>query len=160
MRRLKLSKKETWVLVDNVLYSKLSKFTWGISDRGYAWRTSREHKTIYMHRQIMRAGPSDLVDHINGNKLDNRKVNLRKASNAQNIWNSKSHRSWKKIPFKGVTFCRLTDKYKAEITKNKKRYYLGLHARAEDAAEAYNKAAKKLFKEFAKLNEIGNYGNK
>lgn len=91
------------------------------------------------------------VDHINGNRIDNRWTNLRAASWDENSRNRKQHRS-NKAGYKGV---RRTDalvpSWKAIITHNHKVYHLGTFRSPELAAQAYNVAAMKLFGEFARV---------
>ncbi len=107
----------------------------------------------YIHRLIM--GIKDgkiLVDHINGNSLDNRKSNLRLCSRQENTRNNKGHG---KNKYKGVDRDkRRKSLYFACITVRGLKLYLGSFDNEKDAALAYNKAATKYFGEFAKLNVI------
>ncbi len=91
--------------------------------------------------------PNEL-DHVNGNKLDNRIENLRPATRQQNQAN-RSVRS--KTGMKGVY--KLRKVYVTQITVNNKRINLGTYTNLEEAAKVYDKAAIKYFKEFAKTNE-------
>lgn len=99
--------------------------------------------------------PSDQVDHINGNKKDNRISNLRLAKSAQNNRNvglSKRNTSG----FKGVYPSGNSGNFMAVITKSGKQKYLGVFPTAEDAAAAYDTAAERLHGPFAKTNkELG-----
>lgn len=106
-----------------------------------------------MHRAIMNPLPGFLVDHKNGNKLDNRKCNLRIATVAQNNANSKAHAD-KKVPVKGVTFdprCK-TKPYRARIKLHGKLKDLGHYPTMEEANAAYFNAAKAAWGEFARMN--------
>jgi hypothetical protein len=97
---------------------------------------------------------SCVVDHINGNTLDNRLCNLRKATVLENCRNQKL-RSDSEIGFKGVSKCKKykTETYRARIQINKKmRITLGIYKDPVEAAKAYDTAAKKYFGEFAKTN--------
>ena len=102
-----------------------------------------------IHRVIMDTPANMVVDHINGDTLDNRKQNLRNCTNQQNIMNRNGNRRASGLP-KGVTI--LKGKYVANIRVNKKRIYLGRYVELKDASNAYNDAATKYFGEFAKLN--------
>jgi hypothetical protein len=91
------------------------------------------------------------VDHINGNGLDNRRVNLRFVTRAQNNMNKAKYKH-SKSPYKGVT--KYGEAWKAAIYFEKKRIHLGVFDNAEDAGKAYNAKAKELFGEHARLNII------
>jgi hypothetical protein len=108
-------------------------------------------------RYIMNCPKGMVVDHINGNRLDNRKSNLRICTQFQNTKNRFKSRS-NKSGYKGVSFFKakypLKKPWVAEIVYNYKRISLGYFYTKEDAAKAYNKKAIELFGEFAKLNVI------
>lgn len=107
-----------------------------------------------MHRLIMRAKKGQILDHINGDRFDNRKENLRFCTNSQNLAN-RSKTSLNKSGYKGVTFIpgRLRP-WRAVITYKGKYTNLGYFETKEQAALAYNKAAVKYFGEFARYNQI------
>jgi HNH endonuclease/AP2 domain len=107
--------------------------------QGYAW-INRDGKTEKLHRVIMGAKTGELVDHINGNGLDNRKSNLRFATKSQNGANSKR---------KGYSFHKASGKWRATITKNYKQYTLGYFDTEEEARKAYKKAHAEIFGEFS-----------
>jgi hypothetical protein len=87
------------------------------------------------------------IDHINGDRLDNRISNLRLVDPQQNIFNSKPYN---KLKVKGVN--RWGNRYRARITYNGISRYLGLFGTIEEAANAYDAEALLLFKEHARLN--------
>lgn len=147
-------------VVDDDDFDFLNKFKWHAFRHRkvfYAARTVNLSKTdkkrILMHRQI--TGLNDKVqqvDHINGDGLDNRKENLRIATNSQNQANKKVSKN-NKTGLKGVSpiytkgyFCG----YKAQISHQNKVIYLGCFPTPEDAHEVYKQAAKKYHGEFAK----------
>lgn len=94
------------------------------------------------------AWPAEQIDHINRRPDDNRLVNLREASRAENMWNS-SLSCRNTSGFKGVTFFRRAGKWMARIKFNGQSHFLGLFTTAEEAHAAYCKAAEKCFGEFA-----------
>ena len=97
--------------------------------------------------------PNGFVDHINGNKSDNRISNLREATRSQNAMNQKL-RVDSSSGYKGVTFDKRYKKWGARIKKNGVSYYLGSFDSPEKAAMAYNDATIDKYGEFAKLNII------
>lgn len=107
---------------------------------------------IRMHRIVMNLNDkSKLVDHIDHNGLNNTKDNLRIATRFQN---SSNRRSVKNSTSQYLGVSSAFNKWKSEIYKNKKKFYLGLFESEEDAALAYNNAAKIIHGEFANLNII------
>lgn len=121
----------------------------------YAGR--RANRTIVlMHRQLMGLVPGDglEVDHINGNKLDNRRTNLRVCRRQQNCCNQLKQTKQTTSKFKGVYWSKERGKWHAQITYNQKRMALGRYASEVEAALAYNRAAERLFGEFARLNIV------
>lgn len=121
----------------------------------YAIHSSRKG-TFYLHRVILsRMMGRDLTrmeqcDHIDGDGLNNRRENLRIATNAQNRHNSrKSLNSTSKL--KGVCFHKQRQKWQASIRINGKQKHLGLFDTEELAHEAYCEAAEKYFGEFARF---------
>jgi hypothetical protein len=119
---------------------------------GYAVH-GRRGGNIFMHRVLLSAGPGQTVDHINGDGLDNRRCNLRLATRAQQRQNLAVPAN-NVCAFKGV---RATGHgtYRARISvPNGKRIHLGCFKTAEEAALAYNQAARLHFGAFARLNQL------
>jgi len=111
----------------------------------------RKTRHLYLHRVIMNLDKSSLrVDHINGNGLDNRKANLRLATQAQNCQNCIGRKGTSR--YKGVSFDKSTGKWVAQIQVNKRKQHLGSFVDEIDAARRYDKAAVECFGEFAKTN--------
>jgi hypothetical protein len=140
-------------LVDDDDYEALALNKWKFSNRGYAARLVRvgtnKQKTVLMHRTIL--GITDkniIVDHINGNKLDNRRSNLRECNLSQNSTNRRL-KATSRSGFKGVYWAIDSKKWRARITSNHVVYHLGLFANPEDAHKAYVEASIRLHKEFA-----------
>lgn len=154
------------VLIDEQDIDFFKEFTWRIAKKdntNYLVRTINYPKTddkrktgrLWFHREILKV--SNLywkkiqVDHINGNGLDNRRENLRLVTPSQNMFNSKKPKN-NTTGFKGVDFQKKENKYRARIGVNNKRINLGQFNTAEEAARAYDEAAKKYHGEFAQLN--------
>lgn len=141
--------------VDDEDFELVSKFHWHMDGAGYA-RTNvwSENKKPRMHRIILNdTDTKSHIDHINGDKLDNRKLNLRILSCSQNLMN-RGPQANNSSGYKGVVFDRLRNKWRAEICVEKKRKYLGRFDTAEEAALAYNQASIKYHGEFGYINNI------
>ena len=110
----------------------------------------RGKKRIYMHRIIMEVKAGQIVDHVNGNGLDNRKQNLRVCSSQQNSFNCRTNN--KSSGFKGVTWDKTRKIWAAKITHNYKTINLGRFKSKEEAARRYDLKAKELFGVFARPN--------
>lgn len=95
--------------------------------------------------------PQKLLDHINGVTSDNRIANLRLATQAQNMGNSRKPIN-NTTGFKGVCFHKQTGKFVAHISMNNKLKSLGYFKTAEDAHKAYVEAAKRLHGDFARFD--------
>lgn len=150
--KILLKNVDKWCLIDTEDIEKVKICTWyGKKDKWNQYaRGMVKGKEVKMHRYIMGVtDPKIHIDHINGDGFDNRKENLRIANNSTNHMNQKI-RSDNMTGYKGVTKHRL--KYDARITKDQVHYSLGSYETKEEAAEAYDVAALKLFGEFAKLN--------
>ncbi len=145
--------KGKFAIVDKADYEWLSEYTWQAAHNGtkfYATTKKKRNGTIWMHRLIMNAPKGMVVDHINGNGLDNRRCNLRLCTRQQNAYNSKRCKGTSK--YKGVHFERATGKWRATITCKGEHYNLGLYDNEVEAARAYDRKAIELFGEFAYLN--------
>jgi len=107
---------------------------------------------VYMHRLVMMAKPEQIVDHINGDGLDNRKDNLRFCTNMQNFQNSRKQKGCTS-KYKGVHYVKKSKKWRAMICPpgKGKSIHIGLFKKEEEAALAYLSKAKELFGEFARL---------
>lgn len=143
-------------IVDDVDFEKLAQHNWSVNKDGYAQRARKKHedwpsKMISMHRQIMGNPHGMEVDHINGDKRDNRRCNLRVATKSQNQQNRKINKN-NKTGFKGISYDPKKRLYRAAIQTNGKISRLGRFKNPEDAHAAYCKAAAEKNKEFARLN--------
>lgn len=121
------------------------------SGHAYAYAGNGK-KQVLMHRLLLSAGPGFQVDHINGDGIDNRRSNIRIATPTLNQANRAVERR-NKIGLKGVSMrahSKGAKPYRAVITPNGKKIYLGSFSTKEEAAAAYAGAAKALWGDFAK----------
>lgn len=128
-----------------------AEYTWSITT-GYA-RTQIDGKTVYFHKLLFGNPEKVEIDHINGDRLDNRRCNLRVVDHAQNNQN-KGLRKDSTTGFKGVCLDKKSGRYLAYINAYGIRTYLGVFHDKKLAAMAYDEAAKKLHGEYAQLNYV------
>lgn len=145
-----------FTIVDSSDYEWLLKWKWALSGNGYVTRniprgftpSERNGYIVGIHRLILNTPKGFKTDHINGNPLDNRRENLRIASNSQNLCNRGRPRN-NKSGFKGVCKCSDCKSYHAQITFKGVNHTLGYFKTALEAHEAYKAAALRLHGEFA-----------
>jgi len=92
-----------------------------------------------------------VVDHINHNGVDNRRVNMRNCTTMQNAWNSKPEKG-ATSPYKGVSWCKAMRQWEVAITVKGKRRQIGFFEDEIEAAKAYDRAARQHFGQYAYLN--------
>lgn len=147
--------KDTPIVVDEEDYD-LAKIQWRLhKNHGNTYAEKRLKGAVFvsLHRVIMervvgrKLQPGERVDHIDGLGTNNSRSNLRVATNAQNIANSKVSKN-NKLNTKGVVLRR--GKYGAVIMVNRKQKWLGVFNTKEEAHEAYMSAARRYFGEFAR----------
>lgn len=148
-------------VVDCDLLPELTKKNWSRSPEGYACSivglgSRNHHKKIYLHRVINKTPEGSETDHINGDKLDNRRENLRTATRSENQRHARKKKRLGRSTseFKGVYWSRRRNKWVAQIRYGGKTRSLGGFDLERDAAIAYNGAASLLFGDFALLNKV------
>lgn len=144
------------ILVDEEDFERCSRVWWHVIKKGYAVRGIFENGQkfeVKMHRFILGLDRYDgrIVDHANGNRLDNRKCNLRLCTKAQNGWNQGPQKT-NTTGYKGVSRTP-NGRYTSQIRHLGRKHHLGIYPTAEEAHEVYCLAADLLHGEFA------NHGN-
>ena len=127
---------------------RVCKYKWHIKENDGYVSTRIKGKAIKLHQFIMESSSSDLVDHKNRDKTNNRRSNLRFATKAQNAWNSKI-RYDNSSGVRGVSWCTRISKWSASITVNKKQIFLGNFSSIEDAKTKRLDAEKEYYGQFA-----------
>jgi hypothetical protein len=142
-----------YTLIDSANHQRLSQWTWRRSQDGYAVRSETidgKRRTIRLHNEINQPQDGFITDHINGNKLDNRRCNLRTANVSQN--NSNSADRNRRSRFRGVYWHNRANKWYAQISENGRNKHLGLFETEEAAAMARDAAAAAFQGQFARMN--------
>jgi hypothetical protein len=156
MKEIPLSQGKV-ALVDDEDYEWLSQWKWCASFNGCTWYAVRKdcsgprRRMVKMHRLIMGEPMGIQVDHINGDGWNNQRKNLRLDPNSQNQHNRRKNRRGSSL-FKGVSWRKGCRRWWAYIVHLGVKKHLGYFDSEEVAARAYDKAAKELFGEFARLN--------
>jgi hypothetical protein len=164
MKTVPLTRRK-FALVDNEDFDKVNKYYWNAKKdkkKYYACRAIYLGKidgkykgtTENMHRFILGITNSKIsIDHKNGNTLDNRRENLRIASTAQNASNLNELNCNNTNGFRGVTIGPHKNRLMWRARIGRKRIHLGYFSTPEEAAKAFDKAAKEMYGEFCgKLN--------
>ena len=142
-----------WAMIDAGDVDRVKSIAWTLDPRGYvAGRPAGFRTSTTLHRWLMlngeKGGP--VVDHIDGDKLNNRRANLRLCSQADNTRNTRLGRN-NTSGAKGVSL-DVNGKWRARIWKDRKEIRIGTFDTAEEALAAYDKAAAELHGQFASPN--------
>jgi hypothetical protein len=152
---------DKYTIVDTEDYDWLMQWKWYFGGKQYAVRMQycgmlngkSKLKMICMHRLILDTPSGMFTDHVNGNRLDNRRSNLRICTRQQNAYNQMTSKG--SSIYKGVTWNKNAEKWQAQIRYANTNYYLGCFTDEVKAACAYNDAAVRLHRSFARLNDTG-----
>lgn len=147
---------KSFFLIDSDDFKLVSVYTWSKGKRGYpiahkSRKSEDGNKTFTLHRYLYDFPIHCDIDHIDGNKMDNRRFNLRICSHQQNTFNQKLRKT-NTSGYYGVSKHKSANLYEAYIHYNGKKKYLGLYSTAEEAAVVRDNEAIRLFGEYAKLN--------
>lgn len=144
-------------LVDDSDYAWLSLTPWYYSGSGYAARDftrNKEKISVYMHRLILNVADDKEVDHIDGNRLNNTRSNLRICSRAENALNIRKRKN-ASSKYKGVYWDEAREQFRVAVNSaTYGEYYVGSFYSEDEAGLAYNLAAGSLHGDFACLNDI------
>ncbi len=140
-------------LIDDRLSGSVGCWLWTASVNKYGTYAIRVErgKVVYLHRWIVGAGPGDIVDHMNGDRLDCRVANLRLCTNSQNQQNRRKRGTPRSTSrFKGVYWDGA--RWVARVHLNGQSIHVGRFTSEEAAARAYDSKAAAVFGEFAHIN--------
>lgn len=136
--------------IDDEDYDFVSQHAWCRSCSGYIVGWVRG-KTRRLHRVLMNTPDGFDTDHIDGNRMNNKKSNLRICTHSENVYNSSPSRDCAS-KYKGVGWNKQNKKWTSNIRFNGKLTHLGYFRDEKVAAQTYNDAAIRLFGKFARLN--------
>ena len=143
-----------FAIVDAADYEWLNRYKWYVSkghaDKCYAMCHAGRRRPVRMHRLMMEPPAGLVVDHIDGNGLNNRRSNLRVCTQAQNLRNRPGRAATSR--FKGVSFDKRRHLWAACISDNDRTIHIGHFEDEIEAAFAYDLSAVALAGEFAYLN--------
>jgi hypothetical protein len=150
-----------FVNVSDKDFEFLNQFSWYRFPNGYVCTNiqvaRRKQKTVMIHRAITLVPENYVVDHKDGNPLNNQRENLRISTVAQNAQNRRKMSKPTSSKYKGVNWDKTRNKWRTAITHERKTIQIGRFETEIEAALAYNRKARELFGEFALVNKIGGY---
>ncbi len=166
MKKIKLTR-GYYAKIDNDDFEYLSKWQWRVMEHPlnskgsvlrYAYRYENHYAT-YLHREILglKKGDGKMVDHANGDGLDNRRNNLRVCTRSEN---ARNRRKWvlkaKQSKYKGVSIIPnpKSPKFGVAVMVDGKNKHFGCFESEIEAAKKYNEIASKFYGKFAKLNKF------
>lgn len=164
MKEIPLSGGKAFAIVDDSDYDDLMLHNWHLATNGYAFRQTvrtdimtgaRKKSVLLMHRYLLGLHFGDRMtgDHIDGNKLNNQRTNLRACSQTRNAQNV-DRRVTNKSGYKGVYWSKVSQAWISRIQSERVPRHLGTFETAEEAYTAYCKAAEELHGEFANAGAV------
>jgi hypothetical protein len=141
-------------LVSSEMFYLVKDFKWHLSNHGYARTGGYNQKCVLLHKILYQTPKGLYIDHINGNKLDNRKENIRFCTRQQNSMNSKLQRVNTKTNRKGISFDKKNNKYRVYLTIHGKQIFGGYFKTEAEAINARLVLEHEYFGEFSCLNQI------
>lgn len=157
MREIKLTQGKV-ALVDDSDFDFLNQYKWYARKDGKNFYANRHKRiegkltTITMHGALVEYQPGTEIDHKDGNGLNNQRSNLRLCTRIENQRNSRPMCNKTHSRFKGVSWNRRHNRWRARVTSDNITISLGCFETEIEAAIAYDQAAKKLHGEFARTN--------
>lgn len=158
MKKLRLNgSRGGFAIIDDGDYELVSKRKWHMVSRGYVksnhyaggGKANQMTETVSLHRFIMHPPTGVVVDHVNGDKLDNRRSNLRLCSQKNNTRNAKLSKR-NTSGYKGVFWASHANLWRVRVGNK----HVGYFKNKIEGAKAYNKVAQELFGDFARLNDV------
>lgn len=140
--------------LDDADYERAKDFHWYKTQNGYVAGSVVEQgvrRRVYLHRWLLDAQPGQIVDHIDGNPLNNRRANLRLATRSQNQANRRRNAT-SRSRYKGVTWHKGRGRWMARIQVDGRRMHLGYFTTPLEAAYMYDAFAQSRFGEYARVN--------
>jgi hypothetical protein len=156
-RRIKLTRGQ-YAIVDPEDFERLNQLEWHCTHRGYAKRAVPDksakgrQRLVWMHRELCPVPEGMFVDHINRNRLDNRKANLRPATHRQNVWNRTLNRKLGGTFYRGIRWDKSRKKWRVRLRVDGHLKSFGFYSDEVEAAKAYDRVARQHRGEFASLN--------
>ena len=159
MKKIKLGKSEKFALIDDEDFESVNLYNWRcqiskIRPVIYVRTNVKVNEklvAVKLHNFLMNPPEGFVVDHKDGDGLNNQRENLRICTDSRNKINV-GLRKDNTSGYKGVDFVKRLNKYRSQIRINRKTKYIGIYQTAEEAARSYDETATKLFGEFAYLN--------
>jgi hypothetical protein len=140
-----------YAYVDAADYEWLGRYRWSLFSGGYAARRNKEGKWVLMHREIMQPLEGMVVDHVDRNKANNCRFNLRVCTPVENQHN-RAKRPGTSSRFKGVSYVSRFGKYRVVFQFNGHCFWLGYFDDEVEAARAYDRKAVECCGPFARVN--------
>jgi hypothetical protein len=150
-----------YALVDDIDFERVRNLRWHVSWDGYVVRKpiiNGKQTRVWLHRLILDPPKGMEIDHVNGNKLDNRRLNIRVCTHQQNLRNRALPKT-NTSGFKGVRWHKRDQLWYAQTHIGNKYVHFGSYKNLKDAVNAYDEGVKKHFGEFAKTNKEIYQGN-